>query len=151
MRRGMRRRERITNVSLSSSLPPAFLPLPSPFPFCVQRRSLAHERHRTLSSGRRFYLRGNSKGDGQLRHRRCSLTGRRRDATTRRLKPRLRRSEFLHRTPTLVPSKPPNRARRLCLAFFSLSASRFPLLLFPFACRRPAFPHVSQLAREISR
>lgn len=35
MRRGMRRRERITNVSLlpSSFLPPSFLPLPFPFPF----------------------------------------------------------------------------------------------------------------------
>lgn len=66
--------------------PASHLLSPLSFPFCVRRRRrrpLALERHRTLF--RRFYLRGNSKGDGQLYHQRRSLTGRRRrrDAATR--------------------------------------------------------------------
>lgn len=122
---------RTYNERLASSL--FLLPLPFLFPFCVRQRSLALERHRTPF--RRFYLRGNSKGDGQLRHRRCSLTGRRRDATTRRLKPRLQRSEFLFRTPSLSP-RSSQTARRLCLAFFS--AFSFLILASPVSTRMPS-------------
>lgn len=110
---------RAYNEHLASSLPPSSSFFLS---FFVRHRSLALGKHHILVQ--RFYLRENSKGDGQLCHRRCSLTGRRRDATTRRLKSPLRHSEFLLCIPPLSP-RSSRTARRLCLAFFSLTASCF--------------------------
>lgn len=123
-RHGMRRREHITNVSLL----PSFVSCSSfSLSFFVRHRSLALERHHILI--RRFYLRGNSKGDGQLCHRRCSLTGRRRDATTWRLKPWLRRFEFILCIPFL-PSRSSRTKTVSRFSFFQFPESRIPSRLF---------------------
>ena len=113
---------RAHNERLASSLPPSFLFLFS-FLF-VSGIALSRTRSIVHSLFRRFYLRENSKGDGQLR-RWCSLTGRRRDATTRRLKSRLRRSEFLLYIPSPLP-----RTSKPCEDF----VSRFSPFQLPDSC-----------------
>ncbi|KAL0112152.1 hypothetical protein PUN28_013417 [Cardiocondyla obscurior] len=94
--------------------------------------------HRTLV--RRFYLRGNSKGDGQPRHRRRGLTGRRRDATTRRLKPWLHRPEFLSRV-----SSPSSRSSRIAPRPLSRVFLSLSFLIF-ISCVTPPFSRLSRLA-----
>lgn len=105
------------SLPLLAPLPPARLP------FCVRRRR-AWEAPYTLF--RRFYLRGNSKGDGQLYHQRRSLTGRRRDAATRR--PTLPLS--LSVATTLWEFSPRIRTSRIALPKGSL-VSRFSPFQFP--------------------
>lgn len=139
MRRGMRRRERITNVSLLPSL------LPSSS-FFVRHRSLALERHlararaRIHSSGDFIYVEipratASSATNGAV----WQADARRRDATTQRLKPRLRRvlnffSVFL----PYIPSKLSDRTKTLSRVFLpfsfqipaSLVSTRMPLSRF---------------------
>lgn len=157
MRRGVRRRERNERLGVGVVVGIVLGRLfPSLRFFFILRLFLLFtpvlSRLRGTVLFRRFYLRGNSKGDATAScHRRCSLTSRRRrrrDATQRRPSPSPHGAEFLH--PSSRSLDEPPGSRGLCLGLSSFPARRLAgfLSLVSFRLPRRAFREKTRVGSQ---